>query len=1007
MARPARTRPWRGALIVALALVALWGVAGGLILPHVAKKMIAEEASERLGRPVSVERVSVNPYTLDASFEGLRILEADRTTPFVSFDRLDVEGSAASIYRWAPVIDRLTLTGLKARLVREGDNRYNVTDILQRLEAAAKARAAEAQAQGHEKDKKPARFSVSNIRLVDAAVDCDDRPVGRKHQVSEIHLSVPFVSSLPRHLKEYVQPSFAAKVNGAPVLVTGETLPFEDTLRTHFTIDINALDVRRYLAYVPVPVKTEVESGTLDAHVEVRFTQGAGKDPSIDAAGTGALRDVAVTAESGKLLRFARLEAQLKSFDPVAGRAKLDSVMLENAGGLGDDVRIKDLRAAGIDVDLKKRSARIAEVSTREGAVNVRRGGDGAIEMPRLVAVDTGGNADSPPAAPWKVAIDRATIAGYEVTLVDSAVKPAVTHKVSITSVEATDLANEDGFRGKALAKLGLGRGGSLDVDATFALEPLQVAAKVDARGLDLVPLRPYMKQFATVALKSGAASARGRVTLADGKGGLRVTYNGGAEVARFAAYDTTAREDLLSFRSVRTSGIDFAWAPQAPLALAVGEVVVDRVYSRLVVHPDGKFNVQQLRTATPDEPDAPAVAVAEPHPRNVRIDRITFVDGRLNFTDHFIKPNYSADVGEMQGSVVGLSSEPESRGKVDLKGRYDSASPVTIAGTVNPLRGDLFVDIGAKGQDIELPRLTAYAQRYAGYGIVAGKLTLDVKYHVEDGKLEGRNNITLDQLTFGDKVESPEATKLPVLFAVNLLKDADGRIALELPISGSLEDPQFGIGALMGQVIGNLLKKAVTAPFSLLAAAFGGGAKGANGGNGGGAAGAPGATQEELAFVDFAPGRTELEADDQRKLETIARALQGRPGLTLEMAPRMDPDRDLAALRHDALVRLVAADGKVPEEAAYAVAVRAAYTKAKLPGNAKELTVPAMETALMESLPVGDAELAALQRDRGEKVRAWLVEQGKLPAQRIVLAAKAEPDAAKAHAARVDFALR
>ena len=145
----------------------------------------------------------------------------------------------------------------------------------------------------------------------------------------------------------------------------------------------------------------------------------------------------------------------------------------------------------------------------------------------------------------------------------------------------------------------------------------------------------------------------------------------------------------------------------------------------------------------------------------------------------------------------------------------------------------------------------------------------------------------------------------------------------------------------------------------------------------------------------------------NERKLETIARALMGRPGLTLEMAPRMDPDRDLAALRHDALVRLVATDGKAPEEAAYAAAVRAAYTKARLPGNPKELTVPAMEAALMESVPVGDAELAALSHDRGEKVRAWLMEQGKLPTQRIVMAEKREPDAAKATAARVDFTLR
>jgi hypothetical protein len=369
--------------------------------------------------------------------------------------------------------------------------------------------------------------------------------------------------------------------------------------------------------------------------------------------------------------------------------------------------------------------------------------------------------------------------------------------------------------------------------------------------------------------------------------------------------------------------------------------------------------------------------------------------------------------VGELQGTVTGLSSKAETRANVDLKGRYDGDSPVTIAGTVNPLRGDLFADIAAKGQDIQLPKLTAYSQRYAGYGITEGRLTLDVKYHVEDGKLDGRNNITVDQLTFGEKVESPDAVQLPILFAVNLLKDSDGRIALELPISGSLEDPKFEIGAVITQVLGQLLKKAVTSPFQLLAAAFGG--SGGGGGDAKAAAGStpaapgsPAATPDDLAFVDFAPGHSDLDATDERKLQTMARALKGRPGLTLEMAPRLDAERDLAALRWEALQRMLAGEGKAPDEAAYPAAVRAAYAKAGLTGDPKVLSVAAMETALMEKSGIGDAQLATLKENRASRVRAWLVEQGELPAARVVMAeARADAPEAKAHASRVDFALR
>jgi uncharacterized protein involved in outer membrane biogenesis len=1000
---PSRSRRWIAAAGVVLGVVALWGVVGGLVLPRVARHLIAANATERLGRDVQVERVSVNPYTLDATVEGLRILEADGKSSFASFDRLDVEGSIASVYRLAPILDRVTLTGLKVSLVRDAQNHYNLSDIVARLRRAAKEEAAREKG---EPPGDPVRFSVSNIRLVNAAVDFDDRPVGRKHRISDIHVSVPFVSNLPRHLKEYVQPSFAANVNGAPLLVTGETRPFADTLATHFTLDVSALDIRRYLEYVPMPLPVTVESGTLDAHVTVRFAQAGGKSPAVEVAGTAGLRDVAVAQGEGRLARFANLLVDVESLDPVGGQARVRSVSLQDLEAL-DRLRVPRLEVDGIALDLRKHTARVASLATDGGALQVRRGADGALEMPRI---DLAAKAEPAPApagadeSPWKVALDRLSLSGYEVTVADAAVKPAVTHRIVLQSLEATELSNERGASGKAQARVGIDRGGSLELDASFALEPLLVTAKLDARNLDLVPLRPYMTQFSTVKLKSGLASARGTLVIKGKPDALQVAYNGGAEVSRFATFDTTSHEDLLNFRSVRTSGVDFSWAPGAPLGLAVAEIVVDRVYSRMVLNADGKLNVQQLRTATPEAPDAPAVTEPDPPPRDVRIDRITFVDGRLNFTDHYIKPNYSADVGELQGSVSGLSSDPASRAKVELKGRYDAASPVTIAGTVNPLAGDLFVDIAAKGKDIDLPKLTAYSQRYAGYGIKEGRLTLDVKYHIEHGKLEGRNDIMIERLTCGDKVESPEATTLPVLFAVNLLKDDKGQIALELPISGSLADPQFEIGGLITQVLGSLIKKAVTSPFTLLSAAFGGSGGAPGTGTKAGSAG-PG----DLAFVDFDPGKAELDAADLGKLETMTRALRGRPGLTLALAPHADPETDLRALRFAALARAVAPDGKSVDDNAYPAAVRAAYARAKLPGDPAQLSVAAMETALMDRAAVGEAQLEALSERRAEGVRTYLVEKGKLADARVVLAQGPGPGEPvnPARGGRVDFTLR
>jgi uncharacterized protein involved in outer membrane biogenesis len=934
----------RKVALILVAAVALYGLIGAVIVPPIAKKVMTSQLGERLGRVVEIDKVSANPYTLRAAVHGMRILEADRKSVFAEFARLDVDGSIVSLRRLAPVIDRMDVDGLKVRLVRDGENHYNLSDILERLAAQSKSK---------DKDDEPARFSVSNIHLARARIDFDDKPLGTKHEVTDIDLAVPFVSSLPRHLKQYVQPALTMKVNGAPVEIRGETLPFEDSLRTHVALDVKGFDLPRYMGYSPTPLPVKLATGKLDGRIQVRFTQATAKQAAIDISGDLAASGLQVDGDGGELARVGNVQVHIASFDPLGGKGVISSLRVDDARA-GEPLRVAAVEADGIHVDLHGREIRIDSVATRGGDLALRRAADGSLEMPvKLPQAPAAAEASQPaasvePAAPWRLAVTRATVDDYKVALHDEAVRPAAQHRVSITHVEARDLSSEKGAKSTVLAKLGTDKGGSIDVESTVALDPLLVDAKLDARRIDLVPLRPYAQYFKTVKLKSGLASARGRLQLRSVGDTLKVAYAGSAEVAKLATFETTSKEELLSWESVKVDGMALKLAADEPVQVSIRDIAVDRAYSRVVVTPEGRINLQQLKLATDDDPEPAPEDPEDLKPRNVRIDRVSFADSRLNFTDHFIKPNYTADVGELNGTVTGLSSDPASRGVVDLKGRYDKSSAVVIAGRINPLSGSLFLDIAAKGSDIELPALSAYSMRYAGYPIKSGKLTLDVKYHVEDGKLDGRNKIRLDQLTFGDKVESPEATTLPVLFAVNLLKDSQGRIDLELPIKGSLDDPQFDLGALIGQVVGNLLKKAVTAPFQLLAAAFGG--------ESGAKSGAP--AGDDLAYVAFKPGTAEVDAAQQAKLERISRALQQRPALKLEMAGHVDPKGDLAALRDQV------------------------------------------------AGPVDEGALEALAARRADWVKTWLTAKGGLPAER-VLVASGDAGTSGARMSRVDFTLK
>jgi len=341
---------------------------------------------------------------------------------------------------------------------------------------------------------------------------------------------------------------------------------------------------------------------------------------------------------------------------------------------------------------------------------------------------------------------------------------------------------------------------------------------------------------------------------------------------------------------------------------------------------------------------------------------------------------------------VSKLASDEQTPADILMKGKLDGDAPVEISGKLNPLANQLYLDLAASARGIELTRLTPYAAKYAGYSITKGKLSADVKYHVENGTLEAQNRLFLDQLTFGDKVESPDATKLPVLLAVALLRNSRGEIDLNLPVSGSLSDPEFSVGGVLLRALVNVLTKAITAPFSLLASAFSGG--------GGG---------DELSYIEFAPGTSSLTADATRKLDTLAKALHDRPALKLEITGRVDPDSDREGTRHAYLDRQVRAQkiedlrdqgsavqmrdvSVAPNE--YAKYLERAYKAEKFDkprnvlGFAKSLPPEEMEKLMLANAPAGDAELKALADRRAQNVKRYLEQQGGVANERMFLTA-------------------
>jgi len=475
---------------------------------------------------------------------------------------------------------------------------------------------------------------------------------------------------------------------------------------------------------------------------------------------------------------------------------------------------------------------------------------------------------------------------------------------------------------------------------------------------------------------------------------------------------------------------VDLRMVPGSKPALGIGEAALTDFYSRLVITEDGRFNLRDV-AAAPAGADAPGSA-AEPAaapaqgttaptasapgapasnglPIDLSVGAVRLANGKVDFTDRFIRPNYSAALTELNGRLGAFTSTSRDMATLELRGRAAGTAQLEIVGSLNPTAQPLALDIQARATDLELAPFSPYAGRYAGYAIERGKLSMDVAYRIDaDGKLDAKNQVVLNQLTFGDKVESPDATKLPVLLAVALLKDRNGVIDINLPVSGSINDPQFSVFGIVLKIIGNLLLKALTAPFALL--------------SGGGS--------EDLSFVGFEPGTARLTDAGRAVIDKVAKALTDRPSLKMTVTGASDPQSERDAIqraaldariagerRREALRAGAAADAPLPAltTAQRDALVRRLYGDTRLPdkprnaiGLARDIPVPEMEALLRRATVVSTDTARELALQRGLAVRDALVSKG-LPGERLFLAAprlRASGEDDSAWSPRVQLAL-
>lgn len=693
-------------------------------------------------------------------------------------------------------------------------------------------------------------------------------------------------------------------------------------------------------------------------------------------------------------------------------------------------LKIDAFTVKGGRLDLARHELQLSEVHAKGVRLLVRRAADGSLDWVKPPSLRAAEATQKDASVAWRIGVAKYRGEDFAVRFEDAAVSPASVQTVDEMSFEVSNLSTEPGQATGLLTRFRLNRKGQVEIAGNVRLFPLATDLKVNAKAVELLPLQPYFGEKLNIAVTRGQLAVDGRVQLAmeaaPSARGFSGGFTGRATIGDFQSVDKANAADFLTWKSFHFGNVDVRHNPDSA---SVGEVALTDFFARVIVSPEGKLNLLQL-VRSDDKPGADSgstkdeqttgkqllvgdgkavaqVAVATRQLPPVVIGKVTLQGGAVRFTDNFIKPNYSANLKQIGGRITGLSSAADSSAEVDLRGSYDNVAPLSITGRINPLSAKPYLDLQAEIKGLELTPFSPYSGKYAGYAIDKGKLSVAVNYKIDEGQLAAENRVFIDQLTFGQPVESPDATKLPVLLAVSLLKNRNGEIDINLPISGSLDDPQFSVGGLIVQVIVNLLVKAVTSPFALLGMASGGG---------------------ELSSVDFAHGLSTLSPEAQQRLDNLAKALLDRPSLKLEIEGRVDTELDREGLKRARIDRKVralkredASSGESVEVGAaeYPALLERVYRAEKFPkprnlvGLVKTLPVEEMEKLMLTHSVVDDDDLRGLGERRAKAVRDWLVGH-EVPAERVfLLPAKLEagdpgsPGEEKARKSRANFLLK
>lgn len=551
-------------------------------------------------------------------------------------------------------------------------------------------------------------------------------------------------------------------------------------------------------------------------------------------------------------------------------------------------------------IDLAAHTVHLGAVTASGAQIDLARNRQGEFAIAQQLPVFASGKADSAkdvPSAPWSSKVDQVELSKFSARFDDAGT--GIKGNLQDARLSLHNVSNDMKQALPFELGVGLREGGLLTAKGKFVPGTGAVDAQLNLQQLTLAPVQPLLAQHVKLKLAGGTLSGSGRLTTGGGAPKApKVRYEGGVDIAGLVLNETDGKR-FASWKSVRA---DKLTASVGPDFVDIPELRVVEPNAQLIIENDRSLNAQRLLVKAPEPVTAPAVApVAAATPAAdaafpVRVRRVRLQNAKLDFADLSLRPQFAAKIYELNGVVTGLSTKRDARSQIELDGRIDEFGLARVRGQLNPFAPTDNTDLNVVFKNVDMVSASPYTMKFAGYKVAEGKISLDLQYKVRNRQLDGTNQIVLDKLTLGERIDSPDALKLPLELALAILKDSDGRIDLGLPVSGDMNDPQFSYGALIWKAVGNVLTKIVTAPFRALGNLLG-------------------ISADKLESIDFDAGSAVLLPPEREKLKQVAQILAKREQLRLAV-PGQYSDTDGAALRAQAVRRAVAAKAGIKLEA-------------------------------------------------------------------------------------------